>query len=906
MSESAPKPTERKHNPRVCDPPPAQVPENAERDRRSLSTTEEETHAYQASAAGSPLRQLPNPFGRYQIVKVLGQGGMGGVYLARDAQLNRLVALKTPHELVRADAFWFERFRREAKAAAALNHPHICPIHDYGEIDGIPFLAMAYIPGKPLSAFTRQDTPIPQRTTAALVRKIAIAVGEAHRNGIVHRDLKPSNILINARREPIVMDFGLAHVERDSDVRLTQSGAVVGTPGYMSPEQVEASSDAVTPSTDIYSLGVILFELLTGRLPFVEQVPKLFVSISTAEPPKPSELRPGIDPALEEICLKALAKKPSDRYQTMSEFAEALRQFLLRQLESGATTPPSPAAASSEPTNLLSQIQAVVAEEILEESVPSPIPRRRSWPVWAASGLTLVALLLALVTYRSGWLTSRESDAQPQLLPQRSAGASNSATNESTPVVVLPVTTSISIVVEPADALVRASAGIISGEGRDRYLTLTDAERAQSVTIEALREGFADEEITIDPARLGSDRIALSLKQNRAAVATTDPAIRYRENAPAGEKTVETLQTATQATELPTTSPMPVVDPPKMAEHAERAVAGGGDQDSPETEARVASEPADRTEATAPTPAKAKKRKANKSNLAKTAKPITNSVGMKMVYIPAGSFEKEGAGNKSYTITISKPFYMGMHEVTVGQFKAFVKATDYKTDEERIGRGCVPLFQEKPDPNIHWHSPGFPQNNNHPVTYVSWNDAMAMCRWLGEQEHREYRLPTEAEWIYAARAGTQSQYFYGDYDEHMIEYGNVADEAFKSIGGPEGNNWNDGYPATAPVGSFRPNQAGLFDIHGNVYEWCFDGPSAMDEIKENLIDPVGPPGDAVRRVRGGSFDRTSGWAQFGPTLQTYKSASEGGIGFRVIFPVESTEAGDAEKAKIDNAQKNLQ
>ncbi len=188
-------------------------------------------------------RVLPETFGRYQIVRRLGEGGMGTVYLARDSQLDRLVALKVPRvgddeNLTAGD---LRRFFREARAAAALWHPNLCPIHDVGEVDGTPYLTMAYVEGHPLSHLINPCEPIPQRQAAGIVVKIAEAMQEAHERGVIHRDLKPSNVMINARGEPVVTDFGLARRDETAEVALTKLGMVLGTPAFMSPEQIRPS-----------------------------------------------------------------------------------------------------------------------------------------------------------------------------------------------------------------------------------------------------------------------------------------------------------------------------------------------------------------------------------------------------------------------------------------------------------------------------------------------------------------------------------------------------------------------------------------------------------------------------------------------------------------------------------------
>jgi hypothetical protein len=265
--------------------------------------------------------ELPALFGRYRIGKKLGEGGMGAVYLAEDTELHRKVAVKVPKLGSAAD---IQRFQREARTAAAIDHPNVCPVLDIGCIDGIHYLTMPFIDGVPLTEF------IPMRPDRAveLVATIARTLQAMHERGHMHRDLKPGNILLKQGREPVLMDFGLARRIGEEATPLTNVGAMVGTPGYMPPEQIQGNRPAMGPGSDVYSLGVILYELLTGRLPFLaESLPELVFKVLSEPPPKPSALRLWLDPALDAICVKAMAKKVEDRFASMAEFAQALEQF---------------------------------------------------------------------------------------------------------------------------------------------------------------------------------------------------------------------------------------------------------------------------------------------------------------------------------------------------------------------------------------------------------------------------------------------------------------------------------------------------------------------------------------------------------------------------------------------------
>jgi hypothetical protein len=293
-------------------------------DPRKLHTRPPTTVAETAvQSAGADER--PWTFGRYRVERRLGQGGMGDVFLAQDTQLQRTVALKIPRLAADRPALR-ARFLREARAAASLAHPNICPVYDADEIDGQPYLTMAYIDGPPLAGRLGQVGPFTAAQAVALVRTVARAMQHAHERGILHRDLKPANMLLNSSDEPIVTDFGLAfRLDTDRSERLTEQGLLVGTPAYMPPEQINAQE--LGPTADVYSLGMVLYELLTGKVAFEAPLGKLLAQIESAAPLPPSRLRPGLSPMLDGICLKALAKRPQDRFATMAEFATALEDY---------------------------------------------------------------------------------------------------------------------------------------------------------------------------------------------------------------------------------------------------------------------------------------------------------------------------------------------------------------------------------------------------------------------------------------------------------------------------------------------------------------------------------------------------------------------------------------------------
>jgi serine/threonine protein kinase len=297
----------------------------------------------------SPTREAPSSFAPpgYEILGELGRGGMGVVYRARQRSLNRIVALKVILGAGHAGAEQLSRFRAEATTAARLQHPNIVQVFEVGEHEGQPYFSLEFIEGGSLADFLKGE-PQPPRDAAELVRTLALAVQHAHSKGVIHRDLKPANVLLVSGgavsgessqpptthhspltiHQPKITDFGLAK-QQAADSKLTTSGAILGTPSYMAPEQAAGDGKAVGPATDVYALGAILYELLTGRPPFrAASVMDTVLQVMHDDPVPPSRLEPKLPRDLETICLKCLAKKPEQRYSTAAALADDLGRFL--------------------------------------------------------------------------------------------------------------------------------------------------------------------------------------------------------------------------------------------------------------------------------------------------------------------------------------------------------------------------------------------------------------------------------------------------------------------------------------------------------------------------------------------------------------------------------------------------
>jgi serine/threonine-protein kinase len=272
--------------------------------------------------------QMEANFGPYRLLEPVGEGGMGQVFRAYDTVHDREVALKVLAAHVAQEPAFEQRFRREAHLAARMNEPHVVPIHSYGEIDGRLYVDMRLIAGRDLATVLAESGAIVPPRAVAIIEQVADALDAAHAINLVHRDIKPSNVLVGRRDFVHLIDFGIA--QEVNATRLTRTGAAIGTFAYMAPERIETGEAA--PSSDIYSLACVLYECLTGQLPFPgNSLQQQIASHLSKPPPRPSAVMRHISPAFDEVVARGMAKSPAERYPTVTAFAEAARTALDRQ-----------------------------------------------------------------------------------------------------------------------------------------------------------------------------------------------------------------------------------------------------------------------------------------------------------------------------------------------------------------------------------------------------------------------------------------------------------------------------------------------------------------------------------------------------------------------------------------------
>jgi formylglycine-generating enzyme required for sulfatase activity len=720
----------------------------------------------------------------YRVLKVLGKGGMGMVFMAEDMRLHRVVALKVMLPSIAKKAVARDRFLREARATAAIEHDHIVTIYHVSEPgEPVPYLAMQFLKGVTLEDFLRSGKTLNIPQIMRIGKEIAKALAAAHSRQLIHRDIKPSNIWLDAANKGRVkiLDFGLARPTNE-ETHLTQEGMILGSPAYMSPEQ--ARGEDVDERCDLFSLGCVMYRLCSGRLPFAgKDAMSMLLEITSKEPPPIIFAHPELPEALANLVHQLLAKKPAARPASARDVVQRIQDIERDWVAKGKTVTTTPVKRTVDPKQVdvepVLEESAITELELQSSNTPGAAPPGgRSWVLAALSGAMVAVLSVCccvgvfVATNVGSVELKAEDETSRQLL---------------------------------ADGLV------LLDHKQQKYVVDT----THSLQLQA-------GEYQVDKSPLPGGLI----------ISPTEFIVRRNET--------HTIKARYEAPKVPRPG-LVLLSSWEDARKQQSAWAGF-------------------------------------LNIELVEK---NTLKAKMTLIPPGEFmmgsskewidkhlrEKKLFPSEAYTkqlqtempqhrVRISKPFYFGTTEVTREQFSTFVTAEKYRTLPELSKKGGTSVEDGKEtthEPKYTWAAPGYKASNEQPVNNIVWKDAEAFCQWLSKKEGKTYRLPTEAEWEYACRAGTKTAWWFADdwkgpsdLRGHMVFHFPLAFPKGKIS------------PQTPmPVGRLKKNEFGLYDIHGNVAEMCSDywDPAYYTRCAKDAvtIDPTGPPGRGQRVVRGGSF-----------------------------------------------------
>jgi formylglycine-generating enzyme required for sulfatase activity/tRNA A-37 threonylcarbamoyl transferase component Bud32 len=740
----------------------------------------------------------------YEILESLGHGGMGAIYKARQKQPPRVVVLKVMLSGRFASPRYRLRFEREAQAVARLKHPGIVGVYEYGEVNGQPYFTMEYVEGCSIKEYVVRHN-LDKRKTCQLIMKVCKAVAYAHQRGVIHRDIKPNNILVDGEGNPRLLDFGLARQAGnlgDEEPQMTEAGEVMGTPSYMSPEQTLGRPEEIDIRTDVYSIGVLLYELLTDTLPYRIDRTRPLESLRVIRefmPKRPSVVNPRIDGDLDSVVMKCLEKERDLRYQSAIELAEDVARYLR-----GKPVEARPSTAFYQFRKLLWRHRSVVL----------PI---------------LVGLLaLAGVTGFFVWRLARAKEqASLRASSQRAVGQEAVAQREEL----------LGFIME-LRSVRRTVEGLLAEERWE------DAHRIAS---------FAEANL---PAEAGLAGLTAEVKRAIVSGATRERAevdelieeMRFRE----ARERIERLRNMAHRLNLPDLAEQTgeaaasfeedcwqslfsyIQQNKRSARALERFLA----ECPSSSHAPEAQDLLDRLLASIrfrKWPFSAEGARNHQKATAEVLElPIEYEIvlpgdaRMHLSLVPAGQFDMgsygEGEGfnadqEPEHVVRISNPFYISVTEVTQEQFEAVMGRTS--------GGASVAAGQ------------GAAANMPAPV---SWDDAQLFCQKLSRRNRDgvTIRLPTEAQWEFACRAGSRGLYTYGD------------DLTAQQLGGWAWYRENSGGQPHA-VALKRPNAWGLHDVHGNMLEWCRDWYEARYYLSSSMQDPHGPETGTYKVLRGGSW-----------------------------------------------------
>ncbi|MGH1373758.1 MAG: bifunctional serine/threonine-protein kinase/formylglycine-generating enzyme family protein [Cellvibrionaceae bacterium] len=782
----------------------------------------------------------------YRIIRKINQGGMSTVYLAIQLSVGREVALKVMSPALNADPVFSERFQREANIVGQLSHPHIVSIYDIGRFKNLNYIAMDYLAGG--SVHDKMSTGLSANEALRITEEIANSLDHAHDKGYIHRDIKPENILFRDDDASVLSDFGVAKT-LSSASNMTNAGTVVGTPHYMSPEQ--ARGKPIDGRSDLYSLGVVFFEMLTGSVPYrADEAVAIAIKHLTAPIPK---LPPQFS-LFQPLLNKLLAKEPNDRFQRGREVVEAIQK-----LQGIARSGNSP--------------------RYLTETEPTAI---QIMSLFKALVLTSYAAVMSQLSIAGGWLFSwrwtpkRGIYRHPKVTVTEIKTSSATAEDERATVVSTRVQKAAhyqSVENRKIGHLFRGLSlmlllGIIWGAlsmTLNRYDVPGESQlppkllNASAITDRWISDFLLEKETVPAIDKVLEDRNLATTQAKLENSATT---------ALTGSTEEETQTAAPQVVEVKPEPPAPPrfklsvnaapIDAKVQILNIKEAYYTGIPLLPGRYHIKVASKGYDQHTQWIEIEDKSFKLEVS---LRKTPVPgalfantLSNGAkGPSMVIVPAGSFDMGNAGEATTSPTrkvrFKHPFAVSQYEITFADYEQFTRTTNRKVpSDNRWGKG------------------------SRPVINVDWQDAKDYVAWLRKTTGSKYRLPTEAEWEYIARAKTKEDYWWSEQDKKVANCRRGCSSAFSNLFRTK----------TAPVGSYNANRFNVFDTGGNVGEWIED--CYQDHYLGAPRDGSAVTSDncSARVVRGGSIKDSI--EQLKTHSRDKRDSSKGytDVGFRVV------------------------
>lgn len=796
------------------------------------------------SAPGTPQLALQiqagaRPLPEYELVRKLGEGGFGQAWLALGPG-----GFKVALKFVKLGESASVTELKALEAIKDFRHAHLLAVFGVWQKDGQLIIAMELADRSLLDRLKEvvaQKLPgIPQDELWEYLREAAKGLDFLNDRGIVHRDIKPHNLFLSGDTVKIA-DYGLAKVQE----RTMATASTKMTPAYSAPEFFNGQA---SKWSDQYCLAVTYCHLRANQLPFQGGVQQMIAGHLMKEPDLsmlPEAERP--------IVARALAKDPKERWPNCKAYVEAL--VATRTPDSAALHPRlnnagQPAVSSPDhpvkprmlhsgiPDNRGDTPHISPTDELWLPPIPKPAQRSRVGLLLllflllgAGSGALLLLgmrgdLSFAWLSPSTDTSTKLEGWATPTEGTKKAPSDTIPASTPTKPVENRPT---------PPETKPTESKPV------DAKLSLTPTKLAETKPAPPPQPLLTLAPLPTLTFKAG-ERRTLTIRIQRQNF--TGPVELKFANIPAGLSLPPSFIPSGQDVADVEVSASPEA---KEGQHTIHLLASAKGLER-EADLRLRVE--------------------RPVVVEKTGTKFKNSVGMTFTYIPAGEFlmgspsdEKDRREDEhQHQVRLTRPFYLGVMEVTRGQFRQFVEATGYKTEAERDGKGGIGWNAGKnnweKNSEYTWTNPGFAQTDEHPVVIMSWNDAQAFCQWLSQKENKIYRLPTEAEWEYTCRAGTTSRFITGDDEEDLAKVGNVADATFRAkTSCTWGIKADDGYTFTAPVGQYMPNAWGLYDMHGNVGEWCQDGYDKEYYQKESgtVIDPINEQKSTGHVTRGGTW-----------------------------------------------------